>query len=441
MKKTISNCVFTALCACVVMGFASCEKSVLDEDSPSHDETAGLSRLSIVTRGGDSEPATVKDGRIYIFDTDGKCVKVLTTTEESNSANVTLTAGTYTLCAVGSNNLSRFSLPTQTAATTGSVISLQEGQTMDEIFTKTLSVTLEAGKDKNENITLERKVTGIREIHVKDVPTEVTGVSVTIAPFYSGMHLDGTFTDIATQDFTTTLTQQEDGTTWKTTSEQLVFPSAGTPTIYLTFTTENGTNMYSSTLSSALNPNIHYTFSGSYAITSAKFTATLMAENWGDDEIVNFDFDDTNVAYRNLTAGQFVNSYYVVSVNANNHTAVLLNKSTVDYTAPAAGSDATQAEWIEAVTTPLATLAKPAGITTGTWRLPTLAEVSIFSKDANVATFKDDGTTGSYFCMDGETIKWAYCKRTGDNYEVKSGTAKMSSIVNLRPVITIEMNE
>jgi hypothetical protein len=166
-------------------------------------------------------------------------------------------------------------------------------------------------------------------------------------------------------------------------------------------------------------------------------TCTLTAKDWGEDQSITFDLDnDSHVAYHPV-AGTMCYGYYVVSVDETNHTAVLLNNGTVPYTAPSAGSEAPASEWLAAFIEPMATLDRPIGITEGYWRLPTLEEVGIFSKDTQVATISSKGTSGSYFCLDGETLKWAYSKQTDNGFELKSGTAGMSSIVHLRPVIDI----
>ena len=436
-----NNIKLVMLTLCTGLAFSSCEKAILteDEDTPSErDYKDGSAQLTVTTRSGGANETAVAEGRIYIFNNEGTCVQMLSTDDENTSAQVKLAAGTYQLYSVGGDDLARFTLPTMDDATTSSVIGRQTGKVMDEFLWKQTEVTLEDGDNRNLNITLDRKVLCIDEVKITDVPAEVTKVEVALSSFYTTIRLNGTFPDTPTETYKIALTKQADGTTWKAEPQQLLFPSKGAPTITVSLTTGTDLMAFSYTASSAMLANHHYTVAAAYDYAQGgNLACTLTATDWDDDQSITFDLNnDSHVVY-NPVAGSFCYGYYVVSVDAENRTAVLLNKNTVAYTAPAAGSDATQAEWIAAVTAPLTSVERPIGISTGSWRLPTLAEVSIFSKDANVATFKDDGTTGSYFCMDGETIKWAYCKRTGDNYEVKSGTAKMSSIVNLRPVIDI----
>ena len=94
MKKTSIH-VLTALSACAVLGFSSCEKIViLDNDSLAE----GTTKLTLTTRSDDStdseDEGTMPESQIYIFRQTGKCVQMLTTDGETNTVTVQLAAGT-----------------------------------------------------------------------------------------------------------------------------------------------------------------------------------------------------------------------------------------------------------------------------------------------------------------------------------------------------------
>ena len=433
MKQIFGNGVLITLSVCAMMGFSSCEESVMDEALAS-ELPGGGAQVSLSTRG-DGDPAgnVIQESRCYFFNDAGRCVQILTTNEEDNTFSVQLAAGTYTVLSVGGEDLSRFVLPLQADASATSIITLREGQSMADLLMKQSTLTVVSGQDMNETITLERKVVNISSVEILDVPTDVTAVSVTLLPFYGSVYLNGTFPDSPTTDYTVALTKQEDGTTWKATPNQLQFPSKGNPTLIVRLTKPDGVESYSYTMSEALASNKQYSFSGTYKFAQAKLTATMTAQEWGESQNTPFDFDESNMVFSNPQPGEFQNGYYVVSVNTEARTAVLLAKSKLVYNAPASGSDASV--WREALTGPMAALDKPTGITND-WRLPTIAEVAIFSKDPQIVTFNSEGLSALYFCTEDDVLKSGWTQKDGDTYTFKK-SASFASYVNLRPVIDI----
>ena len=432
----VSKQTLIALGAYMIFGFSSCEKIVMvDSDGITED----AAKLTITTRGdgnADSEDGNMPESRIYIFRQTGKCAQMLTTEGDTNSVTVQLAAGTYTICAIASNDLNRFTLPSLTEATTTSVIKLMEGKVMDSFFSKQANVTLTEGADVTEDIKLERKVICLENIEIKNVPSTVTAVEVALSPFYDAIQLNGTFPSSPTTDCKVSLTVQSDGTTWKATPKQQQFPSLGNPTIDITFTTATGAETYSYTMESAFEANHHYDISGTYKVSQAKVNITLTTTDWDEDRDNTFEFSDHNMTY-NPVAGEYCNGYYVVSVNEQARTAVLLSEK-IPYNAPAEGNELNQALWRAALEAEIAELEKPANIT-GTWRLPTVDEVEIFTKDPLAVTFDSGGISAICFCNDkkGDLI-WAYTKKNEDNtYTFNPGTTYLTSGVRLRPVIDI----
>jgi hypothetical protein len=438
MKYYYLKLLFLAMSASMVL--ASCEKEVLleEEEVFSNDTDGKSAKLTVMTRSGDAGDEAVTEGRIYIFNSSETCVQVLSTDDENTSAQAKLAAGTYTIYAVGGEDLARFTLPTLANATKSSVIGRVAGKVMDDFLWKETEVTLVDGENRNLGIELDRQVLCIDEVKITNVPDNVTKVEVGLSSFYAAIRLNGTHPNSPTETFKVALTKQSDGTTWKAEPKQLLFPSKGAPIVTVSLTTDIDLLAFSYTASGAMQANHHYDIAAAYSYAQGGMvTCTLTAKDWGEDQSITFDLDnDSHVAYHPV-AGTMCYGYYVVSVDETNHTAVLLNNGTVPYTAPSAGSEAPASEWLAAFIEPMATLDRPIGITEGSWRLPTLEEVGIFSKDTQVATISSKGTSGSYFCLDGETLKWAYSKQTDNGFELKSGTAGMSSIVHLRPVIAI----
>lgn len=434
MKQNLGKGVWMTLSVCAVMNFSSCGETVLDEAFPT-ERNGRESRLTLSTRGeGDAAESTIRESRVYFFNDAGRCVQLITTNEEENSFTVLLAAGSYTVLSVGGDDLSRFTLPTQAEATTLSVISLGEGKTMGDLLMNQKTLTIADGQNLNETITLQRKVAKISDIEIKDVPTDVTGVEVKLSGFYGSVSLDGSFPETPTTDYTMTLTRQEGSTIWKAEPNQLLFPSVEKPTILVTLSKVEGTESYSFGLAEALTSNQSYSLSGTYKNTWTKLTMTMAAQEWGGSQNTTFEFDDSKMVFSNLVSGQFNNGYYVVSVNQEKHTAVLLAKSKLVYNAPANGSDA--ATWQEAFTSPMSALEKPVGISNN-WRLPTIAETEVFSKDPQIVTFTNAGYSALYFCTEEGALRCGWTTKSGETYTFHKGDSPFNSSILLRPVIDI----
>ena len=432
MDNTCRKIALAALGAWVMMGLSSCEKTVLMDEEYSK-EAGETGTLRVSTRGVDDDTESqVSYGRIYVFDNTGKCVELLATDEENPTVTTPLAAGNYTLCAVGGDDLDRFSLPTQSAATPTSAVSLKSGKVMSDLLIASKPVTIVAKNDQDVNIELQRKVLCIDEVTIKDVPTNVDAVEVIVSGFKSRVCLDGSFPESPIIEFRSTLTKT-DATTWKSAPNQYFFPSAGNPTIHILFTTGNQTKQYSYTSANAFEANQHFKIEGEYNRSYANLTLTLTAENWGETQTVNFEFDDTNQSVP--VAGEKFRGHFVVSVDTDNRQAVLLSKQSLSYEAPASGSAVSA--WKQAVVAPMASLEKPTG-SIGDWRLPTLEEASYFAQSPVVVNYIDNTHSPAYFCMNGDVFSWVWADKTDSGFDIKSNSSGFNSTVKLRPVITIE---
>ena len=423
------------LLAAMLMGatLVSCEKTVIDSTEPVGGSDNGSAKLIVTTRGNEDNSTTgLKEGRIYVFNSAGKCVKLLSTDENSLEATTRLAAGTYSLYAIGSTDLSRFNLPTEAEATPTSVITLKEGQEMTEFFEKSVEVTLADDETKEQPITLDRKVLGVSKIEIKSVPDEVTKVEVGLSSFYGSIRVDGTYPETPITNYRVELEKQNDGS-WLITPNQMLFPSVGVPTIEVVYTLAAGTMSFSYTATEAMVANYKVNITGTYK-QGAQMTCQLTAQAWGDDKDVNFDFNEENQVVYHPVAGEFCNGYYCVTANDATGKAVLLAKNKITYTAPSASDEAA---WLAALVGPMAALDKPAGISNN-WRLPTLAEAEIISKDEQIQEFSSAGNSAAYFCKDGNgALNWGYTNKNENNYTFHTGT-QFASSVTLRPVIDLD---
>lgn len=426
--------------ACGLIALFSCSKEIVSEADNESERTA---QLRIITRAGD-DVSQINDGRIYVFNSSGACVDILTTTEETHSASVLLPPGDYTVYAVASEDLSRFSLPSKDEASPTSEIVLGAEKEMEDFLTKSANVTLEENVPQQLNLSLERKVTYFQSITIKKVPSDVTDVTVSFGPLYKAICLDGTFPD-KTESYSISLTGNGSGS-WQATPGKMHFPSKGNPTVTISFTRGSSTKSYSCVLDQELPANHHLILEGTYTETQGvTLTGVISGEEWGDDVTITFSFDETNSEggedpnnnnnnNTTYTAGDTYNNHYIVAVNGNTLT-VLSNAEQKDFSI---GVENMQTA-LNTINAALASWSSKDNLTEA-WRVPTEAEVRTFLTDPNSFTISN-GTTRCYLFMDNDILKMLPItidsdgSRTLGNIRIDIG-----AIGRLRPVtdITIE---
>ena len=130
-----------------------------------------------------------------------------------------LPEGTYSVYGLGGADATRYVLPSQEEASATSVISLQSGQQLGDLMAGQSTVSLSANGTHNLTIGLNRKVMLIKSLVIKDIPAGTGAVSVKIAPLRESICLDGSYQG-EKGGATISLTKQDDGSTWKMTSEK-----------------------------------------------------------------------------------------------------------------------------------------------------------------------------------------------------------------------------
>lgn len=378
----------------------SCSEQVLN-DTLGEGLNEGESLLRVMTRG----ETTPVEGKVYVFNSSGNFVRLLNTDEGGQLASTNLVAGSYTVYAIGGDDLSAYSLPSEDDASAESVITLAEGKEMTDLFMTSDNVTLTEGNTSNLELELERQVIMINEVTIKKVPTDVTQVDVTISELHEGIKLDGTLTEGNTS-ITIGLTKSSDNKTWTNGDNQpYCFPSDGTPTITVSFTNSNGVKSYSSQADEPFTANHQVVIEGTYSeAQDAILSGTLTTKAWSANLSETFEFDEDNLVEDTsvedpedpeepavpVAGGTFL-GYYVVSVNSSDRTAVLLRRTQENNVY----SESIMAQKAAAIN-------KPEGVTCGEWRLPTVEECRAFLEDP-IVNEKKYGS--NYYCLDGTNLK------------------------------------
>lgn len=404
-KRTIMKKCFVMVAAIGSMvALSGCSEQVMNEDMRV-EVPQGQSLLRVQTRSA----TPPQEGQVYVFNSLGDCVRLLSTDESGQLASTNLVAGDYTVCAIGGEDLSAYTLPDQDVASVSSVITLAEGEEMTDLFMTSSDVTLTEGNASNLELELERQVIMIKEVSIKQVPTDVTKVEVSISPLHEGIQLDGTFTDEHTS-LTLDLTKSSDNKTWTNGENQPYgFPSDGNPTITISFTLSNGVKTYSYQASEPFAANHQVVLEGTYSeAQDAILSGTLIAKAWEADKSESFEFNEDNLVENTTSeepeepeepavpvAGGTFLGYYVVSVNSSDRTAVLLRRDQENNV----GSAERMAQRASEINKPVGD-----GISCGEWRLPTVEECRIFLEDDNVNQ-KIYGASYYYYCLDGDKLK------------------------------------
>lgn len=417
ISKYFKYCV-AACCGLVTLG--SCSQEVINEDL-----TASDRQMTIMTRG-EGEPIT-SPVRLYVFDSDD-CVAVETLDEGVSSFTKNLPAGSYEVYALAGVDDTRYTLPSKEETTKTTVIALKDGQQLGDLMAGYSSVTLSDGGNNSTTLNLSRKVILIKSITIKDVPEGTTSVHVKIGPIQESMLLNGTYQG-EEGEFTTALTKQSDGTTWKMETEDIyLLPSVGKPTITVTV----GTTPFSYTCQSELDANHKVTIEGSYKEPTAlpaelTLSGTINGVSWGADNGLAFEFgpseEPTTPSVEIPTEGSMYLGCYVLKVNGNE---VTLLSSTETAITGISNAENAQNKVNEALS----------GFNTsdriGDWRLPNLTEVNaIISQRTKIGSVSPYPVNSNGYYYDKSGVLAAF--------RIVDGIFKEAGLngTNLRPVTTI----
>ncbi|MBQ8712100.1 MAG: FimB/Mfa2 family fimbrial subunit [Prevotella sp.] len=416
--------ILAALCG--MFAWTGCAEEVINERMPEPN-----SELCIATRS-DEGKAIATPVRIYVFNSDDKCVKMEVFTEATNSFTAKLPAGDYSVYAIGGADPVRLALPSEDNATKTSTLSLQNGASFSDLMTANANVTLVANGTNSLTLGMQRKVIMIQSITIMDVPTDATSVSVSISHTYQNILLNGSYTG-EEGTFSCELSKQADGTTWLyDTPNTYLLPSVGAPTISVTI----GSKTYSYTCQQALEANHKLTIEGKYCDNMFTLSGTITGATWDSEQTIRFQFNTDGTSQTvsepthsgsesssNIpeTGTLYHNTYFVLSVNDHEVTLWSPTEKAINF-----GSS------VDLSLVDIELAAYNEQDHTGIWRLPTKTEaktiIASISKINNLTT--PFNTVGYWFSDNGKTDSFSADKGQWKDIGYQGG-------VNLRPVTTI----
>lgn len=414
-RKCISNKIFYYICATKLtknkakMNFrllnmavavlftaltVSCSKEVITEDEPSQEPNSTLNirtRVGEETAGGTAAEVSYQVN-IYVFGTDGKCCKYVQIGEGESEISIELLEGTYEVYAIAGADASSYALPAQATATKKSLVALT-GEAHSDLMVAGNVVVLADGGENTLTLALQRKVMLVQSIVINNVPSSVKAVSVTIAPLYENLCVDGSYGE-AQGPQEISLANDGGTKTWRSSgSEYLLPPSAANATITVNMTDGTGQlSSYSYTSAEELQANYKINIEGTYTEPlGVQLSGTIIGAEWDGERNISFDFDESgstvtpgggdttggddqpDVSTEAPQPGTFYQDKYYVLKSETDGGVTEVTLMTTDETTVLSGTVADQEAVRSAVDGAIAEMTSASGI--AGWRLPTQEEM------------------------------------------------------------------
>ena len=284
-----------------VMTLFSCEKYSEDDDWGSKEAN---STLVVRTRAAmavvDEEAKVSYPVNIYIFNGSGVCVGVETISSDADELKLSLPEGRYDVYAIAGAEADDYDLPTKENATEDAVIALKDGHAHGDLMTAGNSVSLAYGEENTLTLSLERKVMMLETVTINNVPSNVTAVSVTVAPLYENIMLNGGYSG-DNGEYTVSLAKGETGNTWKSEASVYLPEASAAATVKVSFTTDDKTISYSYTCPEELKANYKINISGTYSGDGVELNGSIIGETWAGTTNVTFEFSDNGSSESGVT--------------------------------------------------------------------------------------------------------------------------------------------
>ena len=350
---------------------------------------------------------------------------------------VSLPPGDYHIYAVGSDDLSAFTLPSaEEASDTALITPTTDFPEHDLLLADTL-ITLTAGDNATIDITFHRALLRLDTVTLHQVPNDATAASLTLSPLHQNVTLgkgygSATFgresgPSVMSSDITegsvpivrsmTIPLSKSDATTWQSTTPYYIFPSVGAPTLTISLTCPSEddpsvptTTTYTHTLDTPLEPN-----------HPIALDATLP-----DDS--SSDFPAVGTTY--------LGCYVLASDPATGSLTLLSPTEKTGFVLSATESE--EKRNLEKLNNDLNNWEIPEG-TTGKWRVPTIEEAELFVKNTDICPIPTVNGKTQYYCLKNGIVTTYCLHKYGDKYYEYKELYSFGYYVILRPVMDLTL--
>ena len=290
MKKNINLVVSIVMTVVSMTLLTSCEKE-FSEVTPVNPESS----LTVTTRSESGAEEVAYPVAVYLFDANKACIDFRRIESADASVVYDLVEGVYDVYAFGGVAEGKYTLPSVKEATLESVITLQDGQEHGDLMMAKSSVTTTKGEANTINLSMNRCVSKIESIVIKQVPDDVTAVSVTLSKTYKSMAFDGTMKDVNIEVITLEKSGTESGTWELKTPRHVLFDVAASASVKISMTTNGNAKGYTYQLTDKWKSNYLYHIDATYTEKqNFHVTGTITGATWQGTEDIVFNFDETN---------------------------------------------------------------------------------------------------------------------------------------------------
>lgn len=290
MKKNINLVVSIVMTVVSMTLLTSCEKE-FSEVTPVNPESS----LTVTTRSESGAEEVAYPVAVYLFDANKTCIDFRRIESADASVVYDLAEGVYDVYAFGGVAEGKYTLPSVKEATLESVIALQDGQEHGDLMMANSSVTTTKGEANTINLLMNRCVSKIASIVIKQVPDDVTAVSVTLSKTYKSMAFDGTKKDVNIEVITLEKSGTESGTWELKTPRHVLFDVAASASVKISMTTNGNAKGYTYQLTDKWKSNYLYHINATYTEKqNFHVTGTIKGATWLGTEDIVFNFDETN---------------------------------------------------------------------------------------------------------------------------------------------------
>lgn len=290
MKKNINLVVSIVMTVVSMTLLTSCEKE-FSEVTPVNPESS----LTVTTRSESGAEEVAYPVAVYLFDANKACIDFRRIESADASVVYDLVEGVYDVYAFGGVAEGKYTLPSVNEATLASVITLQDGQEHGDLMMAKSSVTTTKGEANTINLLMNRCVSKIESIVIKQVPDDVTAVSVTLSKTYKSMAFDGTMKDVNIEVITLEKSGTESGTWELKTPRHVLFNVAASASVKISMTTNGNAKGYTYQLTDKWKNNYLYHINATYTEKqNFHVTGTITGATWQGTEDIVFNFDETN---------------------------------------------------------------------------------------------------------------------------------------------------
>lgn len=290
MKKNINLVVSIVMTVVSMTLLTSCEKE-FSEVTPVNPESS----LTVTTRSESGAEEVAYPVAVYLFDANKACIDFRRIESADASVCYDLVEGVYDVYAFGGVAEGKYTLPSVKEATLESVIALQDGQEHGDLMMANSSVTTTKGEANTINLLMNRCVSKIASIVIKQVPDDVTAVSMTLSKTYKSVGFNGTMKDVNIEVITLEKSGTESGTWELKTPRHVLFDVAASASVKISMTTNGNAKGYTYQLTDKWKSNYLYHINATYTEKqNFHVTGTITGATWQGTEDIVFNFDETN---------------------------------------------------------------------------------------------------------------------------------------------------